>query len=148
MIYATDTEFNGFGGELISLALVPLHGEHEPLYIVLDFDETAIHPWVAEHVIPHLGDQPRVSRETAARMVAAYLNRSAKPVVVADWPEDLSQLLMLSVIGPGKMVRMPDVTYQYVRLEGFDAAVDSKTPHNALEDAIALRDHLIALKTD
>ena len=41
MRYFLDCEYNGFGGELISLALVPEHGDHE-FYAVLELPE-AVH---------------------------------------------------------------------------------------------------------
>jgi hypothetical protein len=88
---------------------------------------------IAENVIPKLEDQKRVSREIAARMVAAYLCADNEPVVIADWPEDLSNLMMLAII-------TPDVTYRCMTIPGFVTADQSKVPHNALEDAKALKE--------
>ena len=51
MRYFLDTEYDGFGGPLISLALVPEDGGEE-LYLVLDQDATD--PWVERNVIPFL----------------------------------------------------------------------------------------------
>ena len=50
MRYFLDTEFNGFGGELISLALVPEHG-HDEYYAVLPLPDE-LHPWVERNVVP------------------------------------------------------------------------------------------------
>ena len=68
MRYFLDTEFNGFGGALISLALVPEAEGAPPFYAALDCPEPT--EWVAAHVLPVLGIAP-VSRETLGRGVAA-----------------------------------------------------------------------------
>lgn len=153
-----DVEFTRFGGDLVSLALVPEFDHLPALYIALgadQFEEPS--EWVQEHVMPHVNlagveEMPvrtsiamGLTRETAARHVAAYLRRSDKPVIVADWPEDLSQFLMLFLTGPGRMVSSPDMDLQYRACEGFNTASVSKKPHNALFDAVALRDHCIGI---
>ncbi len=54
MLYSLDCEFNGFGGDLISLALA---GEVGELYLARPEDELnalAGHAWVADHVLPFL----------------------------------------------------------------------------------------------
>nr|MBA4771246.1 hypothetical protein [Sphingobium sp.] len=56
MRYFLDTEFNGFGGTLISVALVPEHGDQE-FYVSLPLPDE-IEPWVAKHVIPYLRHVP------------------------------------------------------------------------------------------
>jgi hypothetical protein len=47
--YFLDTEFNGFGGTLLSLALVPEDGEE--FYAIIASDDP-LHPWVERNVIP------------------------------------------------------------------------------------------------
>ena len=49
-----DCEFNGFGGELISMALVDEEGHY--FYEVLDCPQPVA--WVAEHVMPLLAQAP------------------------------------------------------------------------------------------
>jgi hypothetical protein len=147
--YFLDTEFNGWGGALLSLALVPEHGEE--LYLTLDWDG-ALEPWVERNVIPFLDMvpdslvSPRMSRADAARMLAHYLAGDADPVIVADWPEDIAQINMLLVTGPGVMAEVPGLHFQFVPLSGFSTAANSKVPHNALHDARALRDHVVGLE--
>src|SRR5262245_23637427 len=105
MRYFLDTEYNGFGGSLLSLALVPEDGSEE-FYVTLDCTET-LDPWVERHVVPFLDmvpdalSGPRLSRRAAAEALATWLAHDEAPDIVADWPEDLSQLAMLLVIGPG-----------------------------------------------
>ena len=108
MRYFLDTEYNGWGGELLSLALVPEHGEE--LYLTLAWDRP-LEPWVERHVVPYLDMvpeplvSPRLSRADAARTVAHFLAGDAEPLIVADWPEDISQFCTLLITGPGTWSR-------------------------------------------
>jgi len=148
--YFLDTEYNGFGGALLSLALVPEDGSEE-FYVTLECD-VAIEPWVERHVIPFMDMvpeglvSPRLSRRAAAEALAVWLAHDEAPDIVADWPEDLAQLSMLLVTGPGTMVVVPPLSLHLVPLHGFSPASSSAVPHNALHDARALRDHLMGLE--
>ena len=53
--YFLYTEYNGWGGALLSLALVPDHGEE--LYLTLDWDG-ALEEWVQRNVVPYLDTVP------------------------------------------------------------------------------------------
>ena len=70
--YFLDTEYNGWGGALLSLALVPDDGEE--LYLTLDW-QGELEPWVERHVVPYLDAVPeplistRMNRPDAARSV-------------------------------------------------------------------------------
>jgi hypothetical protein len=147
--YFLDTEYNGWGGALLSLALVPDDGEE--LYITLQW-EGALEEWVTRNVVPYLDTvseslrSHRMSRADAAGTVAHYLAGDPDPLIVADWPEDIAQLSMLLVTGPGMMAEVPGLTFQFLRLSGFSTAANSKVPHNALHDARALRDHVLSLE--
>ena len=147
--YFLDTEYNGWGGTLLSLALVPEHGEE--LYLTLDWD-VALEPWVERNVIPYLDMvpdplvSPRMSRADAARTVAHYFAGDPDPVVIADWPEDIALFSALLVTGPGVMAEVPGLKFQFIPLSGFSTAANSKVPHNALHDARALRDHVLSLE--
>lgn len=148
MRYFLDTEFNGWGGALLSLALVPDHGEE--LYLVLQH-EGAVEPWVERNVMPYLDTVPEglrsppLSRADAAIALSYYFDSDEHPLIVADWPEDIAQINMLLLTGPGLMVPMPRVTFMLVALEGFSTAANSVVPHNALHDARALRDHMVGI---
>lgn len=147
MRYFLDTEYNGFGGSLLSLALVPEDGSEE-FYVTLECD-APIDPWVERHVVPFLDMVPeglfgpRLSRRVAAEALAAWLEHDEAPDVVADWPEDLAQFAMLLVTGPGLMVPVPPISLHLMPLGGFSTAANSLVPHNALHDARALRDHVM-----
>jgi DNA polymerase III epsilon subunit-like protein len=147
--YFLDTEFNGFGGALLSLALVPEDGGE--FYVALDCAEEA-HPWVERNVLPYIDhvpvglQSPRMSRDAAARALSHYLLMDPSPEILADWPDDIAYFCSLLITGPGLMVPIPRLTFQLVPLAGFSTAENSAVPHNALHDARALREHVLSLE--
>jgi hypothetical protein len=147
--YFLDTEFNGWGGALLSLALVPDDGEE--LYLTIAVDGP-LEAWVERNVVPYLDTvpesfvAPRMNRADAARAVAHYLAGDSDPLIVADWPEDIALFNALVVTGPGLMAEIPSLRFQFVSLPGFSTAANSKVPHNALHDARSLRDHILSLE--
>jgi hypothetical protein len=147
--YFLDTEFNGFGGALISLALVPEDGEE--FYATLQSEVAAL-PWVEQNVVPFLDHvpvglvSPRLSRRDAAIALSHYLAIDPEPEILADWPEDISQFCNLLMTGPGEMVPVPAITFQLTPLGGFSTAANSAVPHNALHDARALKEHILGLE--
>jgi hypothetical protein len=147
--YFLDTEYDGWGGALLSLALVPDDGEE--LYLTLDWDGT-LDPWVERNVVPYLDMvpdslvSPRMSRADAARTISHFLAGDSEPLIVADWPEDLALFNALLVTGPGVMAEVPPLRFEFRPLSGFSTAANSKVPHNALHDARALRDHVLSLE--
>src|SRR5690349_21302626 len=103
MRYYLDTEFNGFGGELISLALV--REDEISLYLVSDdIAVRSLEPWVAENVWPLLEKTPAIEwerhpnkrgghfndlRKNFSRRIANFLGGDPKPIIVTDWPDDI-----------------------------------------------------------
>lgn len=149
MRYFLDTEYNGIGGALLSLALVPEDGEE--LYLTLAASEQPVE-WVDRHVVPYLDmvpEQltcPRLTRKDAAEALERYLRGDEEPLIVADWPEDVAQFCNLMITGPGDMIELRHLTFRLTPLSNFSTAANSKVPHNALHDARALRDHLLSLE--
>ena len=141
MRYFLDVEFNGFGGELISLALVPEAEDAAPFYEAVACEKPT--PWVAEHVLPVLRTTP-ISRSAMASRFAEYLGDDEDPVLIADWPEDIAHAAMVMVIAPGQRVALDRISFEMLDPPGFDAATRSKVPHNAYHDAVALRDYVLA----
>ena len=147
--YFLDTEYNGWAGALLSLALVPEAGEE--LYITLDWSGP-LDEWVERNVLPYLDAvpeslvSPRLSRADAARTISHYLAGDSQPLIVADWPEDIALFNALLVTGPGVMAEVPSIRFQFLPLSGFSTAANSKVPHNALHDARALREHVLELE--
>ena len=108
--YFLDTEFNGVGGTLLSLALVPDDGDD--LYLTLQSEEPLVE-WVERHVVPYLDTVPeqlscpRLNRRGCgtARSNAIFAMTN-EPLILADWPEDIAQFCDLLVTGPGGMVEL------------------------------------------
>ncbi len=144
MRYFLDTEYNGTGGALLSLALVPDDGEE--LYVTLATDDPIVE-WVEKNVMPYMDTVPqaltcpRLSRSDAAGALERYLRHDNQVVIIADWPEDVAQFCDLMITGQGDMVDVRDVTFRLLPISNFSTAANSKVPHNALHDARALRDH-------
>ncbi len=146
MRYFLDTEFNGFGGDLISIALVPEHGDHE-FYATLPLPDP-LHPWVQRNVAPylhmaHCDDSGPQSAVEAGEALAEYLRSDPHAVVVADWPDDIAHFCSLLTTGPGEIVNLGPVDFQLLSTPGFSTSANSKVPHNALHDARALRDFVL-----
>jgi hypothetical protein len=147
--YFLDTEYNGLGGALLSLALVPDDGDE--LYLTLQSSGPLV-DWVERHVAPYLDSVPeqlscpRLTRADAAKEVERYLRHDKEPLIFSDWPEDVAQFCNLIVTGPGDMVELRDLTFHIVPMSNFSTAANSKVPHNALHDARALRDHIVSME--
>ena len=125
-----DTEFNDFGGELISLAMVDETGRE--FYAVLNCQNPT--PWVAENVIPALGQRFASLRMLQTRM-EAWLAAYPSVHIVADWPEDIAHFCRALITGPGMRMDTPPLTLEVRRDLSSEA---SSIPHNALEDARAI----------
>jgi len=137
--YFLDTEFNGFGGALISLALVPEDREAAPFYEALACENPI--PWVAEHVLPVLAATPIAARELSRRL-RDYLADDPWPVLVADWPEDIAHAARAMITSPGRRIALDRVGFELCDAFGFDSGM-SAVPHNAYHDAVALRDFML-----
>ena len=129
-----DTEFNGFGGGLISLALVPEDSSKPEFYKELIMREQ-LEPWVKENVVPHLMLTPIGITEFQMHL-QKYLWQFQDIEIVADWPDDIRYFCESLITGPGLCINIPnpiqftlDQRIQY----------QSVVPHNALEDARAIR---------
>jgi hypothetical protein len=143
VIYGLDCEFNGFGGELISLAL---SGEAGELYLVrpeAELEAMQPHAWVEENVLPYLSladARPDVMPlSTFGRAIQAFLLPQASVTIIADWPEDLKHLMQCLIVAPGQMVRIPNLTLKLVQAAAYPNSMTEAVQHNALWDARALR---------
>jgi len=148
MRYFLDTEFNGFGGELMSVGLAPEDGDQD-YYVAIPI-EAAYEPWVEKHVVPYLESVPpmlynRLDRIAAAHDIAAYLAHDDDIMIVADWPEDIALFCRLLLVGETEIVDVQRIRFEFRRTPGFSTARNSAVPHNALHDARALRDHILSV---
>ena len=134
-----DCEFNGFNGQLISMALVPEYPHIiEPFYEVIDHDwpNYIIDEWVKNNVIPFLNKVP-ISYNDFQTKLKHYLGNFVKVELIADWPDDIKYFCQSLITKPGEMFTTPIITMTYDRTT---SASKSLIPHNALQDAIAIRE--------
>lgn len=141
MRYFLDTEFNGFCGELISIALVPEDAGLPPFYEAISVEDPT--PWVRDNALPALETRPR-SRKEVTDLFAAYLMNDPAPLLVADWPEDIALAARLLITGPGYMKPVRSLRFELVDPDIIGPMVPSAVPHNALHDAVALRATMLA----
>jgi hypothetical protein len=129
-----DTEFNGFGGKLISLALVPENDSLPEFYNELIMTDQ-LEPWVKDNVIPHLV-LPRVSHKEFQNNLANYLWEVGEITIIADWPDDIRYFCESLITGPGMMINI----MHKIKFE-LDLSINytSDVPHNALHDARAIK---------
>ncbi|RVC47645.1 hypothetical protein EN781_00480 [Mesorhizobium sp. M4A.F.Ca.ET.090.04.2.1] len=128
-----DTEFNGFGGQLMSMALVSDDGRE--WYQVLP-EPSVFDKWVFENVFPILNKAP-MSRREFQLSLKIFLEQFDKPTIYADWYTDLAHFFNAmagdnhgtSFSLPCSAVLLKDVP-----------DLQPELPHNALSDARALRD--------
>lgn len=134
-----DCEFNGLHGSLISMALVSDRGAE--WYCVVDRPKDP-DPWVAEHVLPYLGEEP-IGVKAFEHSLEAFLLEANGAAIYADWPADFEHLSRaLTAISARRGFKMLlECTMHLVE----SGELHSVTPHNALSDARALRDGLMGL---
>jgi len=130
-----DTEFNGFGGKLISMALVPENNTIPEFYVELEIKDQ-LEPWVAENVVPHLFLNP-CTHNKFQQTLAQYLNWVGDCTIVADWPDDIRYFCESLITGPGQRIALKN----NIKFElDFSIEYESVVPHNALHDARTIRD--------
>ena len=128
-----DCEFNGFGGELLSIALVS-SGGRSFYAIVSDTKETPTE-WVASNVLPLLqafrGRGVKRPRNEIRQALQGFLSGYRAIHIIADWPEDIVHFCKLLLTdNPGERIDTPPLTMEIVRMNS-----TSEMPHNALADA-------------
>jgi len=142
--YFLDCEFNEFGGDLISLALV--REDNECIYLVYP-EPTEYGPWVKENVVPIIWSIPsplpgmayNVDQESGARVIAKFLADDPNPVIITDWPDDIRYFCQAIITGPGMMINIPQVIFHMVRVNAYPTTLKDAVQHNAYWDAMALK---------
>lgn len=127
-----DCEFTSFQGQLISMALVDENGKY--FYEVVNFSQVDCHPWVLDNVVPILVKES-IPYEEFQQKLSKFLRQYPSIEVVADWPEDFWHFTQALLTGPGNMMTVPDLNMELVRHLDYTSVL----PHNALEDAIAIK---------
>lgn len=131
-----DTEFNGFGGKLMSMALVPEHDWIDKFYCELEMTDQ-LEPWVKENVVPHMILVPSTRAQFQSKL-ATYLLKFQNITIVADWPDDIRYFCESLITGPGERINTPTKILFELDL---NIKYESEVPHNALYDAIGIREY-------
>lgn len=145
MNYYLDTEFDGFGGPLLSLALVREDGAS--LYLVYQ-DHAAQQPWVRENVVPILRAVPspvsvvNCRHRGGAYRIAEFLHGDPDPHINTDWPDDVRYFCQAIITAPGQMVAIQHLSFEIHRVDAYPTSLEGAIQHNAWWDAMALR-HLL-----
>lgn len=128
-----DTEFNGFGGEFISAALVDEDGNHWYKAVACNIPV----PWVAKHVIPMIGIQS-VTLKALQASLRTFLSKFEHITIIADWPADIEHFCYLLSVQSfdGQIIKTPPITFELKTW--LNGKGESAIPHNALEDAKAI----------
>lgn len=137
MLIFIDTEFNGYSGELISLALVTNTGKD--FYEVLTPTKPIVR-WVRENVMPYLEQEPITIEKFQVKLYQYLMEVSEycrEPLIIyADWPDDIKYLCESLITGPGTSIPTP-VKMNFVLDRSLSSEL-SQVPHNAYHDAVAI----------
>ena len=142
MNYYLDTEFDGFGGALLSLALVREDGKS--LYL-LYAGVPVKDPWVQKNVVPILRYLPygqtisNCAHFGGASRIAQFLYGDPSPHIHADWPDDVRYFCQAIITGPGLMVAIPHISFEIHRIDAYPTDLPGAVQHNAWWDAMALK---------
>ena len=122
MRYFLDTEFNGFDGALLSLALVPRTATNFTSPSTCT-DPIAPVGRAQRHAVSRpCAGRPRVAAPRAPRggrrARRPIWRRDPEPELVADWPEDFTQFCSLLMTGPGRWSRSRRSTFRWCRCRG------------------------------
>ena len=127
-----DTEFNGFAGELLSMALVAEDGSE--WYEVLA-PEKPLDAWVFDNVAPKFGKNP-IAKDDFRKSLHAFLKHFDNPTIIADWHADFVHFF--DAFHGKDYTGSLDWSCQTVLLSG-PSDIHPENPHNALSDARALK---------
>ena len=128
-----DCEFNGHGGQLISMALVSDVDGTNFYQVSREVLEKPIEPWIAANVTPKLGKEG-VPYKTFRALLCLYLNQHLGEPIIADWPHDFVLLMNVMQGDSYEQSFMVPCTMRLIQSGSFTP----DNPHNALSDAVAL----------
>lgn len=132
-----DCEFNGFGGDLVSMALVPEDENIHPWYEVVNLPEGQRYVWdrwVWDNVIPVVGKKA-ISPDRFRASFLQYIQTFNDPIICADWYTDLVHFFNMFAGEDHSQSIGFACRAELVLIDNYQ----SETPHNALSDALAIR---------
>lgn len=160
--YYLDTEFNSFGGSLISLGIVRHDDPDDNLYLVVPMQdiermtfEEGMDPWIVENILPHLYDGPKMTNIRVCsvhqwpQLLGEFIYRGdGPPQIFVDWPSDAMDFAKLLMTGPGRAVTMENQTHITIlrHIDVYPTSLDGAVQHNAIWDAMAIRQLVIEME--
>lgn len=150
MKYTLDCEFNGYRGELLSLAL---YSPQRSIYLVNQENYFRLHntqkfdPWVQANVCDkllvtdYLTGRTEVSFGSIIRVqseLSRFLCADTDIEIHADWPDDLKYFNELLITGPGTCIETPALSFQLHWINAYSDAPEALMRHHAWHDAAKL----------
>ena len=147
-----DCEFDGHGGPLLSFAIVDENGG--ALHLRVNDAGPVCDPWVAENVIPIMGDCPgftlfaSVPLNHVGRELREFIG-TCDPVIIADSPVDIGrfcQALSTGEDGGWASADYPLMRFEVHNVDCWPNEMLGGVQHNAAWDAMALRHKLASVR--
>lgn len=129
-----DAEWDGTPDRLLSMGLAA--EDDRNWYWV--FSDKASDPWVKENVLPQL-----FRTLQSGLNLQRFLYQYSDIHLIADWPQDIAIFCQQLILAPGIALNTPPITMEIRRdLSSAESAI----PHNALADAIAIKEMHLKLE--
>lgn len=146
MKYFLDTEFDGHGGKLLSIALV--REDEVSRYLIVESEATD--PWVIENVVPLLDrhNAPRsyrVSDSDVGAFLRDFLGADTDPVIISDSAVDITyftRAITTDSYGRWNPLGYPKMTFEVHNVDCYPTELEGAVQHNSWWDAMTLR-HLL-----
>lgn len=150
MRYYLDTEFDGKGGPLLTLAIVRADGEG---YYFIDPEavNSAQNEWVRANVVPVVNSDCPLGFHISnlGLVLSQFLRDDKRPLVIADWPDDIAYLCRELTARSlywgdpdGQLQDMPPLRFEVANHDAYPTTLPGAVQHNAWWDAMALRHKL------
>lgn len=152
MRYYLDTEFDGHGGPLLSLALVTEDGDG----IHIRTTNRATDPWVIANVEPLVDSHnaPWATQklpDEVGQKVRQFIGADPSPTIIADSPVDIGrfcQAISTGEDGGWASADYPRMTFEVHNVDCYPTTLAGAVQHNAWWDAMALRHLLVGRAKD
>lgn len=146
-----DSEFDGHGGPLLSLAIVPEHGTG--LHITVDDAPFPKDPWVAENVLPIINSHAACNAAAIPLLDVGEMLRGVigdRPsTIIADSPVDIGRFceaISTDRNGSWHSFGVPFIRFEVHNIDCWPNDIPGAVQHNAWWDAVALRQRLAAIR--
>lgn len=145
-----DCEFDGHGGEMLSMALVREDGRG--LYLCVADKPDLLDRWVESNVWPLIHLRLPVGRTVAfvedwGHFIRSFIGPYGKPNIVADSPVDIwrfCETISTDSDGSWRSTDWSGLTFEVHNVDCYPTDLPGAVQHNAWWDAMALRHKLIA----